>query len=121
MLINLSNHPVNKWSQEQLNSAIKKYKSVVDLPFPAISPRATTSQVIKKAERYYNKSLALLRKSNDTHNAVHVMGEFTFVFHLVTLLKINGINAVASTTERIAEELDGKKIVQFRFVKFREY
>lgn len=32
-----------------------------------------------------------------------------------------GIPCIASTTERIAEERDGQKVVTFRFVQFRGY
>jgi len=36
-------------------------------------------------------------------------------------LKAAGIPVLASTTERLVEEKDGKKVVAFRFVRFREY
>lgn len=121
MLINLSNHPKNKWSDKQLNAAIRKYKSVFDLPFPLISPNATTLQVQRKAEKYLKEILELLKSSEDKQNAVHLMGEFTFVFHLATMLKNKNISIVVSTTNRIVEERDGKKIVTFDFVRFREY
>ena len=121
MLINLSNHPKENWSEKQLSSALRKYKSIVDLPFPHISPNATSNQVKSKAEKYLEKILLLLKSSNDKNNAVHLMGEFTFVFHLATMLKRKKIPVVVSTTNRIVEEKDGKKIVSFDFVKFREY
>jgi len=121
MLINLSNHPRNKWSEKQLSSALRKYKSIVDLPFPHISPNATSNQVKSKAEKYLEKILLLLKSSNDKNNAVHLMGEFTFVYHLVSMLKKKKVKVIVSTTNRIVEEKDGKKIVSFDFVKFREY
>ncbi|GAB4294427.1 MAG: hypothetical protein Kow0098_15940 [Ignavibacteriaceae bacterium] len=121
MLINLSNHPKNNWSQKQLSTALRKYKSVIDLTFPNISPKATTNQVKSKAEKYLDKILQLLESSNDKNNAVHLMGEFTFVFHLANMLKRENIPVIVSTTNRIVEENDGKKIVTFNFVRFREY
>jgi len=121
MLINLSNHPRNKWSEKQLSTAIKKYKTVLDIPFPNISPKATTKQVIVKAKKYLDRITAILNSSSDKNNAVHLMGEFTFVFHLATMLKRKKIPVVVSTTNRIVEEKDGKKIVSFNFVRFREY
>ncbi|AFH48911.1 Putative CRISPR-associated protein [Ignavibacterium album JCM 16511] len=121
MLINLSNHPKNKWSEKQLIAALRKYKSVVDLPFPLISPNANTLQVKKKAEKYLKQILKLLKSSEDKKNAVHLMGEFTFVFHLATMLKNKSISTIVSTTNRIVEEREGKKIVTFNFVRFREY
>jgi hypothetical protein len=53
--------------------------------------------------------------------AVHLMGEMTFTFRLVTMLQAAGIPCIASTTHRTVEERDGKKIVQFEFVQFRPY
>ena len=53
---------------------------------------------------------------------IHIMGEMTFTFRLVEKLKAAGIRCVASTSERVVQELsDGKKVVQFSFVRFREY
>lgn len=120
MLINLSNHPKQNWSARQLETALTKYKSVVDLPFPQISPYATSAQVKKKADAYLTKILHLLKTSSDKYNAVHLMGEFSFVIYLYELLKKKNISVVVSTTDRITEEKEGKKIVTFNFVKFRE-
>lgn len=121
MLINLSNHPCSSWSEKQLKAANKKFGKVIDLPFPLISPRANSKQVQAKAYKYLSKIVDLLKLSNDKDNAVHLMGEFTFVYHLVNLLKKKKIKVIVSTTDRIVEERDSKKIVTFSFVKFREY
>lgn len=121
MLINLSNHPKDKWSEKQIIAATRKYKSIYDIPFPYISPKASTNQVKLKAEKYLNIILDALKKSREKNNAVHLMGEFTFVYHLVNLLKKKKIKVIVSTTDRIVEEKDGKKIVTFSFVKFRDY
>lgn len=121
MLINLSNHPSNQWSDKQFKSATKKFKSVYDLPFPHISPKANSKQVIGKARKYYEKVLKIIKSSKDKSNAVHLMGELTFVYQLTQMLKKKNIKVIASTTDRIVEEKDGKKIVIFNFVRFREY
>lgn len=121
MLINLSNHPTNKWGKKQLEIAIKQYGAVIDVPFPSISAKATTSQIIKKAHKYLDKIILLINKSNNKRTAVHLMGEYTFTFHLVSLLKKKNIPVIASTTNRVVEEKDGKQIVTFDFVRFREY
>ena len=63
----------------------------------------------------------ILLKARDADVTVHVMGEMTFTYYLVSLLKAKGITCVASTTERIIEEKDGMKTSLFKFVKFREY
>ena len=50
------------------------------------------------------------------------MGELTFCYYAVRLLKKAGVRCVASTTERIIEETeDHRKVVEFSFVQFREY
>jgi len=121
MLINLSNHPKNTWSEKQLSSALRKYKSIIDLPFPHISPNANSNKIKDKAEIYLIKIFKLIKTSPDKHNAVHLMGEFSFVFHLATMLKRKKIPVIVSTTNRIVEEKDGKKIVTFNFIRFREY
>lgn len=49
------------------------------------------------------------------------MGEMTFTYALVNLLKDAGIKCIASTTKRNVEEIDGKQVSTFQFVQFREY
>lgn len=115
MLLNLSNHPSASWSEAQLQAATALYGSVEDLPFPAIPPDADTAEVQLLARHYFEQATARCPA------AVHLMGEMTFTFALVQLLREAGIPCIASTTERIAEERGGQKIVTFRFVQFRSY
>lgn len=115
MLLNLSNHPSATWSEAQMQAAIEQYGAVQDLPFPNIPPEATADEVRMLAEQYEVK----VRRADPA--AVHLMGEMTFTFALVQRLQAIGIPCIASTTERIAEERDGQKIVTFRFVRFRNY
>lgn len=119
MLINLSNHPSTQWKKKQLTSAKRKFGQIVDIPFPYISPYASSQQVKRKAETYLKKIKSIFKNSLDKNNAVHLMGEFTFAFYLYEMLRKNNIQVVVSTTDRIVEEKDGKKIVTFNFVKFR--
>ena len=114
--INLSNHPSEGWSEEQL-AAAQKYGEVVDIHFPNIEPTFTTSMVNSLAEITVDTITALGKDI-----VVHIMGEMTFTYAVVSRLKSLGITCLASTTERntiIAP--DGKKISEFKFVKFREY
>ena len=115
MLLNLSNHPSSAWSEAQMQAAVAQYGSVQDLPFPNIPPDAAAEEVRQLAEAYEAK----VRQADPA--AVHLMGEMTFTFALVQRLQAIGIPCIASTTERIAEERDGQKIVTFRFVQFRSY
>ena len=61
-------------------------------------------------------------KGKDFQTTVHIMGEMTFTFMVVTRLKELGIRCVASTTERkVTYDSDGVKQTEFQFVMFREY
>ena len=50
MLLNLSNHPSNKWIDKQTEVACQLYGSVTDLSFPQIAPNNTTQQVQQLAQ-----------------------------------------------------------------------
>ena len=115
MLLNLSNHPSDRWPDAQRRAATDLYGSIHDLPFPNVPPAATTDEVRALVEAYEARILSL------DPTAVHLMGEMTFTFALVQRLQAIGIPCIASTTERIAEERDGQKVVTFRFVQFRGY
>ena len=116
MFINLTNHPSSGWSEEQLTAA-KLYGEVVDLSFPNIEPYFTSKDIYELADERV-EGIKLL----DIHPVVHVMGEMTFTYAVVSRLKALGISCVASTTERIVKMMsDGKKISEFKFVRFREY
>lgn len=123
MLINLSNHPSGKWSKEQYNTAVKSFGIIADLSFPAIDPRQDSAAIAELAQSYYAKIMAVLDEcaNEPKPNAVHIMGEFTFVFKTVNLLKSSSVKCIASTSVRSVEEVDGKKIIEFNFIQFREY
>jgi hypothetical protein len=120
MLINLSNHNSNKWSTAQFEKA-EAYGTIYDMSFPQINPEATESEIENMANEYYDEILHLFKNSKETNNAVHIMGEFTFCFTLITLLKAKDITCLASTTERIVKEVNNQKISVFNFIKFRRY
>ena len=115
MLLNYSNHPSNKWGENQLTSARQKFGEIIDIPFPYIDPHWDTAKVRQLAES------ELLRIKIMYSKAIHIMGELTFVHIFVELCRDIGIPCVASTTERVVEEVDGKKVSVFRFVAFRNY
>jgi len=121
MLINLSNHPSEKWSQSQLDAA-KFYGAIVDLPFPAIDPEAETFDIEFLAETYESKVIQLLASEHSGSQAVHIMGELTFCFALVSRLQKLGFTCLSSTTSRrTIDHSDGTKTTLFGFVRFREY
>lgn len=119
MLINLSNHPLETWSEYQMYTAIRQYDKVVDMPFPAVDPKADEAEIVTLADKFTAQCLHLLPKTG-TH-AVHVMGEMTLAFSIVCKLSNAGIRCIASTTERNVSVAENKKITEFSFVRFREY
>ena len=121
MLINLSNHPSEKWSEKQLDAA-KKYGPIVDLAFPVIDPRAETFGIDFMADKYEIKIRKLLASQMKGMKFIHIMGELTFCFALVARLQKYGITCVSSTTTRqTVDNPDGSKTTRFDFVQFREY
>ena len=122
MLINLSNHPAFQWSEPQIKIACQQFGQVIDLPFPAIDPGADTDAIAILAEQYEVKIKKTLAAENTGTFAVHLMGELTFCFALVSRLQKAGITCLASTTRReTVENNNGSKTSKFEFVRFREY
>lgn len=117
-LINFSNHPSQLWSKDQ-SEAAAAYGEIIDMPFPTINPDADEADIQKLAEEYVKQILELEEHNNIT---VHIMGEMTFTYMVVTQLKAMSIECIASTTTRDTEySADGKKISDFQFVRFRKY
>ena len=118
MLINLSNHPSARWSDEQL-AAAAPFGEVVDLPFPKVDAHADEAYIAALADDYADKVIQL---AENHHATVHLMGEMTLTFALLKRLQLRHIQCVASTTERLVTEFEpGHKESTFRFVKFRIY
>lgn len=116
MLINLSNHPWNEWEEEQKQQALSEFGTVEDMMFPNVPPEATQSKVVKLAEKYVAQVLCYHQP------VVHVMGELSFCFSIVTLLQKKGIPCVVSTSERSSvKNLDNSKTQYFQFCQFRYY
>lgn len=118
LFLNVSNHPTSGWGEEQLTAA-KAYGKVEDISFPSVSATASSEEINALAEFVANDIIA---DNPDTELTVHVMGEMTFTFALVSKLKSYGIRCVASCTDRQAENLgNGDKLSHFHFAQFREY
>ena len=119
MLINLSNHPYAVWEEEQKEVANHLFGEVVDLPFPIVPPETDKNDLLRSAKEYLQKVQAI---ASPAEAAVHIMGEMTLTYALVNLLKKAGYTCLASTSIRdVYEQEQGKKIVYFKFVRFREY
>lgn len=117
--INFSNHPSSGWLKEQLIAA-KDYGEIVDMEFPNIDPEFTSTMISNLADEAIN---TITSYGKDI--TVHIMGEMTFTYAVVSRLKTLGIKCVASTTKRDPKKIiitpDGKKISEFHFIQFREY
>jgi hypothetical protein len=121
MLLNLSNHPLANWSDLQIKTANELYGNIVDLDFPQIPPEADEKLVAALVEDYKDICVDILSSSKDINNAIHIMGEMTFIFHLVTVLKKLNIRCIASTTSRDTKQNGSEKTSVFNFVSFRDY
>lgn len=119
MIINCTNHPAGECSAEQLIAA-NKWGEIKEIPFPKVSPYATSTDIDIIAE---NLSGEILKFNPD---AVVVQGEMTLCYALVNKLKCKGVIVLAATSERktITEKgTDGSTIKTslFQFATFREY
>lgn len=118
IFINISNHPSSGWDPIQYKAA-SKYGEIQDIPFPSIPEQANKVIIEQTCQTYFDqiKITSFFRPCT-----VHIMGEMTFTYAMVNLLKAHGYTCVASTSKRIVEELpDGSKNVKFEFCQFREY
>lgn len=118
LLINLSNHPSAGWGARQREAA-EMYGEIEDMAFPAIPPEAGEREITDLAEKY----VARIEERAETRDVtVHIMGEMTFCYAVITRLRPLGIPCLASTTRRqVTETADGVKEVRFDFETFRRY
>lgn len=118
LLINLSNHPSADWGARQREAA-EMYGEIEDMDFPAIPPEAGEREITDLAEEYVSR---IEERAETRDVTVHIMGEMTFCYAVITRLQPLGIPCIASTTRRqITEAADGVKEVHFDFETFREY
>lgn len=118
MFINLSNHPSSGWNKRQLEAA-RQFGEIVDMPFPNVDEQATSADILRLAGQYL-KSIEGKGMVEDL--TVHIMGEQTFCYALISKLQKKGIRCVASCTAHdtfINEQ--GQKVSSFHFTRFREY
>lgn len=124
MLINLTNHPYNTWSDSQKQSA-EQYGDVIDWTFPVIDPGMSGVNVKQLASDILNQMLndaVIYEHYLNKTITIHIQGEQVFVFHLVRMLLDKGIPCLASTSVRKKTDLgNGKTEQQFQFVQFRAY
>lgn len=118
IFINLSNHPSKNWDKQQINAA-KQYGEIIDIKFPAVDPNISEKDITTLSDKVVDN---ILSKYKNSHIYIHIMGEMTLTYKIVQRLKANDIVCLASSTDRIVEDVsDGEKLVKFDFVRFREY
>jgi hypothetical protein len=124
MLLNISNHKFEKWTEEQKKEAVRLFNNVIDLGFPEVSPEGDEKYVLQLVEEYCKKIFSTPHDNFFDIN-VFIMGEQGFCYSLIRRLKEYGIRCFYSTTARIVvEEIDNNKVTKksiFKFVRFREY
>ncbi len=119
MLINVSNHPSEKWSDEQRKCSLE-YGEIIDMAFPSINVQITSEGIDKLVEEYSQKILMY-------HNPVVLLqGEYIFTYRLVRKLKARGLKVVAACSERKATEYVNEEGItikksEFVFCGYREY
>ena len=119
MFINFSNHPVEKWSDEQKAAALA-YGPLKEIPFPHVPAEASAEKIQRLADES-SKQIAELNPS-----VVMCQGEFTLTYAIVSRLKAMGITCISACSNRESVErlLPNGTVVKeaiFRFVQFREY
>ena len=118
LFINLSNHPSSQWEEKQINAALQ-FGEIIDLQFPQVEPNDNNQQIDLLADEYV---LKIENMAKGAFVTVHIMGELTFVYAIVSKLKQSGIECYASTSERnVVENNNGLKTSIFKFVNFRRY
>ena len=117
LLINLSNHPNNEWNDEQSKAAIP-YGTVTDMQFPSVDPSFGESEIAELADHIVTHILAYATTYSLT---VHVMGEMSLSFAIVSRLHKLGIPCVVSCSRRDVPQSGNMKRVRFHFQRFRNY
>ena len=113
--LNISNHPKEKWSPEQVAAANELGNgNIVNCPFPNVHPMATTEEVTEMSRQFV---AGLFQPAKV--DAAMVQGEFSLTHELTRMLIALGWPVYVACSERRVEEVDGKKVVTFEFVQFR--
>lgn len=122
--INITNHPLSQWGEGQRKAAgFLNGVEGREILFPNVLPNASSEEIANLARGIVSSVQAIGEPASEDVGVwgVHVMGEQTLCFALVSELLKLGYNVLASTTERRVVETPTGKISQFEFVKFRRY
>lgn len=118
VFINFTNHPSAGWGERQKEEAMALGR-IVDLTFPAVPTDADPEKLDMMVGEYMGRIDEL---RNGQACVVHIQGEMTFTFRMVTALKARHICCKSSVTERNTVDLGGGKSQSvFVFAGFRDY
>jgi hypothetical protein len=118
ILINISNHPSARWSEEQK----KGWDRIIDIPFPQISPEWGEETVHQMS--YDIREQVEKMKAEVGIPFVMMQGEFSLCYLLYEKLRNSGYKIAIPTTSRevIEETLPSGEVVKrsvFKFVRWR--
>lgn len=118
IFVNFTNHPSDEWDDAQLG-ATEAYGKIVDVPFPVVGENASEEEILNLCNHHLSMIKALGRPEDLT---VHIMGEQSFCYAMISKLQTEGIRCVASCTLRDVHVNDaGQKVSAFHFTRFRDY
>lgn len=117
VFLNLSNHSYDSWNVEQKEAAAV-YGRCIDIPFPLVNAWADESVIDQLADRLEQE---VMKYAEHYQVTVHLMGEMTLCFALLTRLGRRGIPCVASSASRNVIEKEGVRTSVFAFSRFRRY
>jgi len=121
VLINVSNHPSEAWSQEQKAG----WDEIFDIQFPAVNPNLDTLDAeyqnieLELKRKIYQKRVDIYRMFGEkTHIGLCLQGEFSLCYRLFKQLH-DAFRFYIPTTERTVVEKDNTKTSVFKFVRWR--
>lgn len=125
VLINVSNHPSEKWSNDQK----ERWKKIIDIPFPNVDPEFSTEKVILECVfPLYNQIKDLVKNGGVNQLNIMLMGEFTVV-HILSKMLAGTLDNIAfwfpATKREVFEKIDESgntvKQVVFKFIQWRHF
>lgn len=121
MFVNLSNHPSEKWSDQQ-KGMFSGGHAIVDIPFPPVPASASMVEVHAMARDIVAAHFIDPARgwTDGRKNRVMVQGEFSLTIELTRMLQALGWECVVACSERnTVDNDDGTKTTRFEFVRFR--
>ena len=120
LFLNLSNHRLKNWTPEQKQAALDLGCTLLhELPFPSVDP--TLNETLRYVDPLLTQLDLLLNQHQAQCTAAMVSGEYSLTIHLVRALQHRKIPCYMATNHRIVQEINGQKISQFRFIRFRSW